>query len=160
MTSLALSVGTRIFTFGEQSGPNPIITAPIITVDQFNEAEIEFNQTSATIDLSGTVDFDGSYVIALAELQQSPKNLVPPSLGASGTASVNETLVIRPGLWVFDGDLATPNVAYSTNGSGTVTNISYAVVPSDTGLTLTVTEQVSDGNGSSSAVSNTVVISG
>ncbi|MEE4187006.1 MAG: hypothetical protein V2I76_00980 [Roseobacter sp.] len=105
--------------------------------------------------------YDGSYSIALGDLETGPALLVAPVL--SGSAVIGESLTITPPLFAYDPDLGTTSVSYATNSSNAVDDSdpdapTLLVDTADAGQTLTVTATATQGAFTIASLSNGVTI--
>ena len=118
--------------------------------------EIDTDADALTIMVTAPAFYQGSWSVALADLDNGPVSLVAP--GISGSIASGATLSVVPGLWVYDGTHAAPVHAYQWSLDGaplsgeTGTTLVVPTITADSVVTLTDT--ATDGHGSTSVNSN------
>ncbi|WP_300009638.1 hypothetical protein [uncultured Roseobacter sp.] len=131
------------------------------TFDQAdNTITLTTNATSGIWPITASGAYTGTANLDLEDLQTGPVALFDTLLSHDGSPDVGDNLPITPALWAITG---AGNLVYSTNGTNPV-DASDPSAPTlladaaDAGASLTVTETMTDQNGSQQVSSNEVLI--
>lgn len=121
---------------------------------------IDAGPTQLSITITGTPDFDGTYVIDTPDLALGPVNLVRPAV--LGLDQVGEELQVRAGLWAYEDNGAEPIFGYQWYRDSTAISaadgLTYTVDVADEGSTLSVIEVAVGTNGNTIAQTDGLAI--
>jgi hypothetical protein len=161
MTGYAIGIG-----ISQQSGWSALVQlengAPVrIFLLENGTVEVETDSDQISVTISNSIYYDGQYTVLLTDFEQGPVNLVAPVLVDGGSAAVESTLSIIPGLWITNAVRADPVISYTASGENVVdasdpSAPTLSVSSSDAGTQLNVIETATDSAGVRHAQSNTV----
>lgn len=158
MSGLSIGIGISVaaqIILGDGNQP------ATLTLDG-STAEVETTESSVTITISGSSGgmYDGVYVVNVSDLAAGPVNLVPAQI--AGTPEPGQDLTITPGVWVHDGDNATPVLSYRWQRDGVdiagATGPAHTLQAADAGTAVTCTETATGVNGTRVQSSNAIAI--
>ncbi len=154
MTSIATGLGLA-------TQCNIEIQITMLALDS-TTASIVADAGSVSITITGSAGglYDGTYIVAIADLAGGPVNIIVPTI--SGTPGTGEVLTAAPGVWVYDGQATAPSVGYQWQRDGAdipgATTASYSTTAPDEGSDITCIETLSNSNGTRTQTTNAIAI--
>ena len=142
---------------------NVTVELPALTVTTTADGRLDVGSGSGPIDLTITepAAYAGTWSAIAGDVANGPVPIVAPKI--LGLPEEGETVTAVPGLWLHDAATVPSRSRQWRRGGVDIpgeTEIDYLVTAADAGQTLSLTETLSDANGSRQAISGPLAIAG